>query len=711
MMRQLRQIISAFLLVSLLVSGGCVYYNTFYNAEKAFNESEEARRQAESRSSSGRLSFNTGGYQKAIEKALKVIEYYPDSKYYDDALHVLMVSYFYTDKFTKSERRAREMLANYPESEFAREATLYLAKSKLMQDEIEDAMSIFQEIFDEDYKPRFKAEAAMALGRFHYDNRNWETARSFLVAIRDSLGRPHEQRLAQRMIAESYFTNFRFAEAKSAALQLLGMDPERDEKYFALHMAAQCSFRLQQFQEGHEYIDRLQSEDIYFDSVGVLDLLRASGYEDAEELGMAQSVYEKVLEEQTRPRLRSRAFWRLGLIYQFDYDSLKIAKQYYDSTASLARSSDYGQEALQRSADIGKLEEFARSIEIDSTTSQMVIDEAAYTQYQLSELYWFKLNKPDTAIMEMQYIVDSFPSAYDTPKAMIALSQMIESHRGDTAAADSILREMLKRYPHSDYVPEALVLLDLDSTDADTGYAEVYIDRAEHFVVDTLVVDSARHYYQHVVDNFPDSRYHLQARFALIWLTEQYDNPGDSTVIYAYNELIDSFPGSYWATLASDRTSHRTSRRPPGETGTPGDTIFAAGDSLALDSLAVADSAMADSLGYVDPLEQVYIGPNGERLENMAQGLDPMRVEEPFEYPPEAYSSRYEGTLYFQILLDFSGEVTDYKLVVKSENEEINRRAKEAVASSTWDITRIPGRLQGKWLVYKFPVYLPSHLR
>lgn len=687
-----------------------MYYNTFYNAKKAFKESEEARRNAEARQTGGEVRFNTGGYEKAIEKAMKVIEYYPDSKYYDDALHVLMVSYFYTQEYSKSERRAREILANFPESEFADEATLYMAKSKLMQEEIEDAMSLFQEIFDEDYKPEFKAEAALALGRFHYENRNWETARSFLVALRDSLGRSHEQRLAQKMIAESYFTNFRFADAKSAALQLLGMDPDREEKYFALHMAAQCSYRLQQFREGHDYVERLQGEDVYFDSVGVLDLLKASGYEDAEELGMAQSIYEKVLAEQTIPRLRSRAFWRLGLIYQFDYDSLSKAKMYYDSTASLARNTDYGEEALQRSADIGKLEEFARDVEIDSTTSQLVIDEAAYTQYKLAELYWLKLNKPDTAILEMQYVVDSFPSAYDAPKAMIALSQMIESHRSDSAAADSVLHAMLQRYPHSDYVPEALKLLDLDSTEADTGYAKLYIDKAEKYVIDTLVVDSAKHYYQYVVDNFPDSKYYLQARFALVWLTERYDNPGDSTVIYAYNELIDSFPGSRWATLASERTSYQAPRRQPGRETAPDEDMYAQGDSIPPDSM-VGEPGSGDTLGYVDPLEQAYIGPNGEELENLAEGLEPIRVEEPFEYPPSAYRSDWEGHLYFQILLDFSGEVMDYKLVVKSPSEEINRRAEEAVESSQWDITRIPGRLQGKWLVYKFPVYLPSHLR
>jgi len=41
--------------------------------------------------------------------------------------------------------------------------------------------------------------------------------------------------------------------------------------------------------------------------------------------------------------------------------------------------------------------------------------------------------------------------------------------------------------------------------------------------------------YRYVVDNYPDSKYYLQARFAPIWLTEMYESPGDSSVIMAYD--------------------------------------------------------------------------------------------------------------------------------------------------------------------------------
>ncbi|MEA3296473.1 MAG: tetratricopeptide repeat protein [candidate division Zixibacteria bacterium] len=697
------RIVVAVVLMAIL--GGCVYYNTFYNAKKAFNAAEKSRKGA----THGRRG-NVGGYKRAIEKSLKVIENYPNSKYYDDALYVLMVSYFHTDQYSRSERRAREILANYPESKFTRKALLYLAKAKLMQRDIDDAMSLFQEIFESDYKKAFKAEAAKALGTYYFDNRDYISAEPYFLALRDSMGTEEEQLLAQKRIAEGYFERYHHKDALSAYLQILGMNPDKNSEFLALYRATSCSYRMQRIDEGQDYLRTLIENELYYDSLGMLELKMAEGYEYDEDLIHAEASYRNILEQEENRDVRARAFWNLGLIYQYDYDKLAQAKEYYDSTIQLSRSSEIGKAALQHSSDIGKREVYMRTVIIDSTTTQEVIDEAAYTQYQLAELYWFQLNKPDTGILEMQYIVDSLPTAYDAPKAMIALSEMTRKHEQDSLRSDSILREMLVTYPNSDYVPEALDILNLIGTEADTGYAGKFFKRAEYFLVDEQNIDSARANYQIVTDRFPDSKYNLQARFALVWLTETYESPGDSSVIWAYNELIDSFPNTFWSNEAGKRTQYQP--RPKLDIDQRVDSTALADAGEGADSWGVDNQTGAgaeDTSTYVDPLEAVYVGPNGERLINLP--IDPIRVEERFVYPTEAYRLAWWGDLYFQVLLDFSGEVVDHVLMIKSESEEINRRAEEAVASMTFDPSQLREELQNRWLVYKYRVVLPDHLR
>jgi len=688
------------------VGAGCVYYNTFFNTRKAFNDAEKARKE----SPYGNPRINSAQYKTAIEKSLKIIENYPNSKWYDDALYVLAVSYYYTKQYVKSERRCREILANYADSKYAVEAQLYMAKSKLQQNEITAAMDIFDELFHGDVPRRFKAEAALALGTFHFENRRYSEATPYFLALRDSLGTDQEKKIAQNYIADGHFQMFQFKKALGAYLQILGMNPDNNERYHALYQAAISCYRLQKIDDGLDYLQTLIKDEVFFDSLGVLKLKVAEGYEEEDDIEEAKSIYEEVATQEKNNKVAAEAYYNLGLTYQFDFDSLTKAKEYYDKVVGLDRGSVIGRDALQRSSDIGKLETYARTIQIDSTTTQQMIDDAAYTQYQLAELYWFKLNKPDTAILEMQYLIDSFPTAYETPNAMVALSQMVKDYEGDTLKADSILRAALEKYSHSDYAPLVLEQLGLLSTAADTGYAGAYIKRAEHFVVDEKNIDSARTYYQYVVDHFPDSKYYLQARFALLWLTETYESPGDSSVILAYNEFVDSFPGTFWGAEALKRTQYRSQQQAPG--GEKVDTAWQQEEG-AVDTLAFqSDTEMGeDTSSYVDPLKDIYTAPDGGEAYDLPANVTPYVIREEFIYPTEAYSLAWEGDLVFQILLDFTGEVQDFVLKTHSGSEELDRRAIETVVSMTFDVGLLLPELQGSWLVYKFRVRLPEELR
>lgn len=708
------RIVSFMLLLAVLVSvSGCVYYNTFYNARKAFNEAESARKNPKNRSARA----GAGQYNTAIEKSLKVVENYPNSKYYDDALYVLGVSYFYTDQLSKSERRFRELLANYPESEYAREATLYLAKTKLQLGEEADAMALFEDIFSKDFKRDLKAEAALGLGEFYLDQGDGVRSLQYFRAVRDSLGRGEQKNLAQRLMGDSYFQGYQFSEALGSYLQLLGMNPSVDDRYHALSRAAETSYRLLRIDDGLDYLNQLISDPLYFDSIGVLKLRVAEGYEMQEDMKLAQATYDDIAETVTNKAVVATAYYRLGLIYQFDLDSLQQAKTYYDKAVETSRGTDAGQLSLQRSSDIGKLKTFAfdpKKLE-DTTLTQDQIDETAYTQYLLGELYWFQLNKPDSAIAEMTFLVDSFPSAYDAPRGLIALSQMYQDYYADTVTADSLLHTVLTRYPHSDYVPEALDLLGLKGTSADTGYAERYVHEAED-MLDAKKYDSAIVLYQYVADRFPESRYALQARFNALWVEEEYQAPGDSSLVFAYQEIVDSFPGTEWAVEARKRLTATTPRARRGEEEEVRDETAAAGEEL-----AVLENQEDVRGSVADVQESLYRRPNGDSLILLQE--KPILTEEELVFPEEAYDTKLDVfILYFQILLDFSGKVINLDLRVPSQFDRLNENAIRTVRSMTFDpleVTRLVDQGlvpedpsgSGHWFVFKYEIKKPDILR
>ena len=701
--------------VVISMGSGCVYFNTFYNARKAFNEAESARKESSSR---GREVVQKNKYETAIVKALKVIEESPNSSWYDDALFVLGISYYYTNQELKSERRLRELLANYPNSKFTNDATIYLAKAKLKQEDEIAATAIFEDIFKGDFEKNYKTEAARALGQYYFDEKEYEKSRPYLMAVRDSLGSDIEKSGAQELIADGLFARYDFKEALGAYIQLLGMSPSKDETYHATYYAAVCSFRIQNVAAGMDYLNKLIADEIYFDSLGTLKLRLAEGYELDGDLVQAENYYSEVADQSKNNIQVAEASYRLGLIYQFDYDNLTRAKEFYDNASKANRGVFAGQDAFQRSTDIGKLEEFKEKVKLDTGVTQIKIDEAAARQYELAELYWFNLNKPDSAINEMKYLIDNFPTGYDAPKAMIALSAMVRSFEGDSVKADSILNQALANYSNSDFMPQIVEELKLKGTPADSGYAEYFFRKAENYLVDQEMNDSAKHYYQIVVDSFPDSKFYIQARFALIWVTENYESPGDSSVYFAYQEFADSFAGTDWALLAKQKLlTGATQKGPSKKRDEESDSVQTIEDTLRPKTDA-DDTASAS--GYSDQLQSIYLGESGDTLRLFPNR--PQQTRELFVYPTEAYYLNWEGDLYFQIKLDFSGEVLDYRIMTHSPSPELDNRAELSVKSMRFDqldVSKIvaDNSLEpapeggGYWFVYKYKVIRPDHLR
>ncbi|PWB70006.1 hypothetical protein C3F09_09800, partial [candidate division GN15 bacterium] len=355
MSRRINQALPVLLISLLLSAGGCVYYNTFFNARQAFDDAEKVRKEKGVGSS--------GGYQTAIDKALVVIEKHPNSKYYDDALYVLGVSYYYTNQPLKADRRCRELLANYPQSKYAKEMTLYLARAKLKLKEEDEAFKLFEEIFEGKYDKEYRAEAALELGQYQREQKDYPEAERYFRAVRDSLGNARQQKEAQKKLADSYFDSYKFAEALSGYLQVLGMKPDKNERYVALYRSAMCSYRLQRIPAGMDYLNKLIKDPLYYDSVTTLKIAVGQGYEYSGDLTQAEATYEEAATLTRNQTSAAEAYYRLGLIYQFDYDDLARAKAYYDKSAEANRTTESGKDALQRASDIARMQTLSKSAE------------------------------------------------------------------------------------------------------------------------------------------------------------------------------------------------------------------------------------------------------------------------------------------------------------------------------------------------------------
>ena len=93
-------------LIFFFVSHSCVYYNTFYNAQKYFKNAEKIRLENENRS----LPVNAQtAYTNVIEKCDLVLEKYPDSDYVNSALLLSGQAHYHKEEYNSAESKMKQL--------------------------------------------------------------------------------------------------------------------------------------------------------------------------------------------------------------------------------------------------------------------------------------------------------------------------------------------------------------------------------------------------------------------------------------------------------------------------------------------------------------------------------------------------------------------------------------------------------------------------
>lgn len=118
-----------FLFIIFLLQG-CAYYNTLYNAKKYYNDGIQRKK-------TGSPSLDL--FRRSAEKCEKVLNWFPNSKWADDALYLLGLNYFEMGEYAKAKIKFTEFKNKFSDSKFISYVYLYLAKINIIDNEIDEA--------------------------------------------------------------------------------------------------------------------------------------------------------------------------------------------------------------------------------------------------------------------------------------------------------------------------------------------------------------------------------------------------------------------------------------------------------------------------------------------------------------------------------------------------------------------------------------------
>jgi TolA-binding protein len=325
------------------------YYNTFYNARKAFDAAIRAAEKQEQPvnrntylplfTSPERFS-NSRDFENVIKKCADVLREHPDSKWVDDALLLIGKAYFYQQNFVGAEQKFREVIG-LEASKLKHEARFWLARTLIASNAFEPAAAHLTESLARDDMPaRWASLLHLAQGELHVRQASWETA---AAELEQGLRRVPDKALggrAQFLLGQVYETMQQYDEAVVAYDRVGRYNP-----LYHLSYAAQVSaLRVQGLHRDNDRalarLRRMERDDKNFENQSEMTYLRGRILQAQGRRDEAFRVYDDLLyEENPTPgvnvgAVRGRVHYALAELYRDQYKDYLLASVHFDTAAT-----------------------------------------------------------------------------------------------------------------------------------------------------------------------------------------------------------------------------------------------------------------------------------------------------------------------------------------------------------------------------------------
>ena len=662
-----------FLLFSLLC--GCTYYNTFYNAKKSFKEGEKAQKKAPART---RNKAGRNHYESAIKKASKVLTFHPKSKWADDALSLIGRAYFNMGEYVKAKRKFEELQTSFPKSKLVDDSRYYSAMCHYHSGDEIEAISLLKSLIESKKIERKKrGEVSFMIGEIYFQRKEYADAITYYEKTLNQFDPDTLSAIIQFRIGECFWLKKDYVKAREAFAEVKERHPSDSLLFESQFREGECYYALGDHQKGMEIYVDLSEDERFSPKLPLTKLKIAEGYYFLDELCLSMEEYFEITESHPKTEESAKAYFQLGQIYQERFGDLEKAKKMYESCKSEKPRAEIAKEALARSANISKIEEYQRQLSDEET------EQSGKALFLLGELYLTQMNQPDSALVEYLTLVDKFPQSGYATKSLYAAAWILENIKGDSAGAARMYKRILEEYPQSDYRKLALEFLNLSWFSFDALNVEKVYQEAERLLFKENQVDSALALYNLIMEEFPRSVYASKSAYAKAWTVEHFANPGDSTVALAYQKVIDEYPGSEYAKEAQIKLGLSRRAQPPPLP--PRETPPAETEEEDTTTVELPDTS----------------GPQIPKA-------PPTLKKGEFVYPETEILSGIRGAVVLKIRIDFDGIVSDAEVVNSLENPWIDEAAKKAALETTFDPEKIDVMQLGGWFLYTVEVVPPK---
>ncbi|MDZ7344040.1 MAG: tetratricopeptide repeat protein [candidate division KSB1 bacterium] len=599
-------LLGAALAAILLVAPGCAYYNTFYNTKKFYKEAlEEKKRRTGDKPTPAEIQK----YDKTIEKASKVLQIHPNSKYVDDALLILGECFYYKQEYLKAQRKFQELITIFPKSHLGSRAQLGLAKTNIELDDFAGAERVLKELQQKE-KGEYFYQAQYFLGEIYFRRQQYAEAAKEFEGVIGKLGEAKMRAEAYMRLGACQVILQKF-DLAAEAFRRAGENAKPDVNLLFQARLKRAS-ALKKHGRYDEALSLLNGMFKEFSAHRELPLVKLEIAECTLSQGKVEAavkLYTEIIQNHQRTEASAAAYFALGEIYERRFGDFNKAKESFDNVRRENARSEKVAEAESRSKAISEFLKIKQTIasllkQIETQAGESVAPvvandkpkepsrastrraisripdrrarqaattgasgtgtvaaataptdvqglrkmaaELARNKILLAELFLFHFDRPDSAMREYLDVFEFFPQTEYAPQAMYSLAYILSKSPAAVAMHDSVMRVLADQYGDTPQGQAAKRRLGVADSSAVSRRSSNLFYQAEDFLFSQKDPQRALRLYEQFWQSQPNSKLAPQSLYAMGWIYEHALYDNQRALV-TYQKLLEKYPDSPFA--------------------------------------------------------------------------------------------------------------------------------------------------------------------
>ena len=561
-----------FFVVIFLCSGGCAYFNTFYNAQQYYEEAEKIRLQKE-----GKTIPITAldKYGKTIQKCQKVLSDYPESKFRTDAFLLMAKSKYYRKDYDLAIDDIRIVTQEGNENQIE-EAQYLRALCKWKKGNAQTGINELTILLNISPSKEIQSKCHLSLAEIAQELKDSDLAMSHLLDGAKLTKSRDQKGVIYGRLAEMAFNKEDYDIAKDSYANVITNSLSK-EKIENAHLQLLKILRIQKnYKAASRKIKGMLTDDKFKRIAGNLELELVQLYRAQGEISEIETRLESIVNDYPRTPVSAEAYYFLGKIYTSQKWDLKKAKEYFDQVSKESSKSLFSPMGKSLSKAIGTYQEAQKDLEthltiltqdttqistesdtsvFDPESGEAIIETlnpliSAVTPdrtipelyYQLADLEAFSFKRYAQGIQYLNQINSEYPESSFHAKSIFTMAFMFEN-MADSVNARSTLDYLLESFPNSEYAAYISEDVKVEKKKQEILYSKaesqvtsnpdnaiqllkesISLDEKSDLAVSAAYtisyhydqsteIDSALKYYQWIQDNHPRSdQYHSAAK-------------------------------------------------------------------------------------------------------------------------------------------------------------------------------------------------------